>query len=45
VLRFILEDCDEHSGAICADRHQPGRIGDEVVASDTVLRHAVHHSE
>ena len=42
VLRFILEDGDEHAGVICADCQQPCRIGDEVVASDAVLRHAVH---
>jgi hypothetical protein len=42
VLRFILEDGDELAGVICADCHQPCRIGDEVVASDAVLRHAEH---
>ena len=42
VLRFILEAGDEHAGMICADCRQPCRIGDEVVASDAVLRHAEH---
>jgi hypothetical protein len=45
VLRFILEEGDEHAGVICADCQQPCRAGDEVVASDAVLRHAVHHSK
>jgi len=45
VLRFILEDGDEHAGVICPDCDQPCRIGDEVVASNAVLRHALHHSE
>jgi hypothetical protein len=42
VLRFILEDGDEHAGLTCADCHKLCRIGDEVVASDAVLRHAEH---
>jgi hypothetical protein len=40
VLRFILEDGDEHAGMICADCREPCRIGDEVLASEAVLRHA-----
>ena len=44
VLRFILEDGDEHAGVTCPDCRRPCRIGDEVVASDAVLRHAMHHS-
>jgi hypothetical protein len=43
VLRFILEDGDEHAGLICPDCRQPCRIGDEVIASDAVLHHASHH--
>jgi hypothetical protein len=42
VLRFILKDGDEHAGMVCPDCRQPCRIGDEVVASDAVLRHAAH---
>jgi hypothetical protein len=43
VLRFILEDGDEHAGMICPDCRQPCRIGDEVIASAAVLHHASHH--
>jgi hypothetical protein len=43
VLRFILEDGDEHAGMLCADCRQPCRIGDEVIATDAVLHHASHH--
>jgi hypothetical protein len=43
VLRFILEDGDEHAGMICPDCRQPCRIGDEVIATDAVLHHASHH--
>jgi hypothetical protein len=43
VLRFILEEGDEHAGLICPDCRQPCRIGDEVIASEAVLHHASHH--
>jgi hypothetical protein len=43
ILRFILEDGDEHLGYICPDCRQPCRIGDEVIATDAVLHHASHH--
>jgi hypothetical protein len=43
VLRFILEDGDEHAGMICPDCRQPCRVGDEVIATDAVLHHASHH--
>ena len=43
VLRFILEEGDEHAGMICPDCRQPCRVGDEVVASQAVLHHAEHH--
>jgi hypothetical protein len=43
VLRFILEDGDEHAGMICPDCRQPCCIGDEVIATDAVLHHASHH--
>jgi hypothetical protein len=43
ILRFILEEGDEHAGMICPDCRQPCRIGDEVIASDAVLHHASHH--
>jgi hypothetical protein len=43
ILRFILEDGDEHAGSICPDCRQPCRIGDEVIATDAVLHHASHH--
>jgi hypothetical protein len=42
VLRFVLEEGDAHADVMCADCGQPCRIGDEVVASDAVLRHAEH---
>ena len=44
VLRFILEDGDEHAGMLCPDCRQPCRIGDEVIATDAVLHHASHHA-
>jgi hypothetical protein len=43
VLRFILEEGDEHCGFVCPDCRQPCRIGDEVIATDAVLHHASHH--
>jgi hypothetical protein len=45
VLRFILDEGDEHAGYICPNCRQPCRIGDEVVVTDAVLHHASHHAE
>ena len=44
VLRFVLEHGDAHAGMICPDCREPCRPGDEVVASDAIVRHAFHHS-